>query len=219
MGDDVGKYVGSSVGPLTPMKGAAEGLILGIFEVGTLEGWAVGLTEGSTDGGAVGFTDKIADDGFAVGLNVAASLVGSAVGFVEGWAVGLTEGSTDGGAVGFTDGIVDDGFAVGAKVAANLVGNAEGFFDFERVGGEVEGIAVGSGDGIIEDGFTVGAMDCFVDGLLDGCDDGDFVGEMEPVSVKQSGGFKQYFVPLQVPLQQLASTNIEQSKLIGLYRG
>ena len=49
-----------------------------------------------------------------------------------------------------------------------------------------------------------------VDGLIEGCEDGVWVGEMKLVSVTQSAGFKQNLVPLHAPLQQLALTNQEK---------
>ena len=134
-------------------------------------------------GVAVGFRDGSADVGFVVGKCV--------------------DGTADGGRVGFTDGTADDGFAVGLNVDGTVVGSAEGFCEGLNVVGLVDGFAVGLRDGIIEDGFF--------EGLKDGFEDGDCVGEMKPVSVKQSTGFK-HVEPLHVPLQQLPSTNKEKQR-------
>ena len=75
------------------------------------------------------------------------------------------------------------------------------------VDGKVDGTAVGLIEGIKLDGF--------VEGLKDGFEDGDIVGEMKSVSVTQSAGLEQNFsvaLPLQTPLQQLPPTNRNKNR-------
>jgi hypothetical protein len=143
--------------------GIAEVLSVGAgdegFDVGVVEGFAVGLTKSVSVDADEALLTLGAGEGFVA---VRAPGEGSAVGLTEGFAVGLAEGL----AVGAGEGLVivlAEGLADGGARAGDLT-VGQGVLSFSMVGAG-EGFDDGSGQGFSvggEEGFAVGTVEGFV---------------------------------------------------------